>query len=457
MQIANIVWIESSKNPDKMDFWKEDGKKKIILKSFGMLISFNKTPYVICTYHSIRYSDNVNVFILKKNNNKISFNKLHVKTICVSSEFDLALLKFDEYLQNIPDNVFNLDESLKDMTNLYCYLIDISRESHFQIKQDKNNFTNSSVIFDFTTVGLNSPYLPFIKLPITDKLRNRELKGLSGSGIFQNNQLKGILKYADKENVYAIPIVSILKFINEYKLHGSCNLCNIFDNMNNILISGYRIKMESEIVSITSKSKNILIKANDFVYDEKTKICIPSSTFIALNFTENDVININFYNEATTKLKLKSLDSLKYISNMSDHNYLKYNDLIFIELTEDLIEFYRIHDKLFCKNLLEKYFVKPYRNKSDKLILLIDVLNIGDKADFFNQLNLPFDTQSNLNYTIPELKTINKKKVRTLTDMKKMLEEVIDDKIIFHFKFNKTETIKLSFENNRLISTKRSI
>jgi hypothetical protein len=445
--------------------------KKILYRSTGNIFNISNTDYVLTCFHCI------------KNTTLQMFNNIECKICFVSDEMELALLS----INSKPINGFATTDLHCDL-NIETEKLEIVTSNKKlkckfnSIQNDKNNMAS-----------LNLPILPFITVTLIKSYTDiSELAGISGSLLMSNKRILGMVTAIKKSIVYVIPSCVIAKFINEIKLYGKlgglCTLIGKFTKCNfmtesktkvhgicvedtlNINYNGYPYD-NNDVIGNNLKREDVIIKVNELpidkegsIYDSQLNKAINFRTYIAFNYACGNFIQLQIMRMSQTKkehklkkiiIRARPLNSLKYIPITFNNYAYNYKGLIFVELSEDIINDY-LESGIFVGQSVGKYYLdKPYRSDSSYVIALIDIkkkqLN-NELVNSINRIGLPLINTKAKFYSIPYVSKLNNKKVNTLAEFEKVMETNSEITIKMHV--NESHNIKIIIKNRDVCEIK---
>jgi len=460
--------------------------KKIIKYSMGTFIKIKNTLYVLSCYHGIQNYNEIYLYELKKiNDTSYTINKIETSVACYSDELDLALLSLNDS-HNF--NTADIDDfSLRFLKK--NDVIEIVYDETKKISESKliKNKSKIELIYKETIYekysSFNMPELPYLKFSIKniseDLIRN--LKGLSGIICYnKQNKIIGMLSnYSKVDNhVKIIPSVVIKNFILEYSKkqrydgisglifkNSFCEFEHENNDYNGIIVEKtFGIKYKD-----TFKNGDIIFKINDKViskdgkiYDEEIGESIPFNSFISLNTNVDDEVNLvlmrnnpklNDYEEIKVPVKAISYNQARKIDLNHNDKFVECNGLIFTEISENIIEFYRNHNIHLIGKLLKHFANDSYGpNEHHKKIVLINILNNKFSKENMKEINkfgLPLIKKRNSKneYYMCILDTVNGKKVTNLSNLTNRLS---NNKNILKFLIDKNIDLSINISNTNL-------
>jgi len=335
--------------------------------------------HVISLYKNI-YTDYGELEVLKK-----SYNN------------DIAILKFkdndvfDNFPNPIPINSFNQNIPKKyDEINF------------IEIDEDKQNIHNlyvENVSYDNNKIYINCDY-------------KEKANGLSGGPCFNNNnEVVGIITQYNTENnlLQIYPIIYVLQLLKSDNFY---TLPSNVDKYNILYINDEKV-------------------INGLVFSQNIQFNIDIYTYTILNYS-NQKIKLTIQQKNKIKdlyIDVIPIDYNTYIPFFFNEKYIKYNNIIFVEISKEIMEYYKLvgpfFKYLFLDNKKNKKIVVPIENKSNL------------------ELNNLFSNDSKF-VRVSTIYKINNKKISNLDDMNKIIlkNKKSELKIEYEYDINKYETIK---------------
>ena len=449
----------------------------------GIVINLKNDLYVLTCAHTVLKSTYKSVMYRYTSN---KFEKIYLDLVCIADELDLALFKlktksdvkgvklcdFNKSISFSNDNIASL--------NALFYK---NNKTHIEINKHKYECKVTNVKIH-NIEHPTMPPLPWIEIIVKDNsiYNDKKLSGLSGSSIFSNNKIIGILSSSkiNSKQITLIPGIIVYRFISEFiKTNKYSGLCNIIAKVANCEIetegkkyNGISIDDDYNInynkgINVKNRrnlqKNDIIYKINNkqfkkskgkiLLYDDNLSTNIPISTYIALNYMAGDKLDLKIYrpNGATENLKInaRSVKTATYLQIVHNYSYYNCNGMIFVELSQYMIDCYICSDIKLC-NLLYKYILEtPYRDNNDKIIVLIDIIEneIPEKRlAEMKKINLPLIQIFKKDYDLMILQKINNNKINDLSDIKKALKK--SKNILCMESTNKN--IKIRIEENKI-------
>ena len=247
----NDVKIKSYYKNNYLRPWIDTNHTKIIVRESGCFpVKLNDTILIVTTNHTITQSNKTDI-ITKKS--KYISNRHNV-----ASNYDLVFLSSDYSEEYYTMNSFDLEIPEKG-TTLYSY--------------DRKELIFKEVVFENSLHPLY-PQKIFFNMIFKDDATDDSFKGYSGTLVFKNNKIVGMITHLYNGVVGIIPSKVIIKFLENY------------DNINtNYIIGLNRLYMDLEIDNF---------KRNGFMIDTKQKnINIPNESLILSIYYNNIELKIN--------------------------------------------------------------------------------------------------------------------------------------------------------------------
>jgi hypothetical protein len=329
-----------------------------IYNPIGKGIEYDK--YILTLEH---ITNNINVYTKHK-------NITEYKSIFKIEEYDIDILCDI----NVDGNIDIFLDKLKIFNTKYISIHDINDNYDMIYKVYKSNLTLKYNTFE--CIELKStifPQIPIVKCNINTNDLN-ELGGLSGSIVYNDDKIMGILTSDYEKNIEIIPfefIIDIINLTNKY-----CRrYCPLQINNNIVLKQNKSLKKNDMIITIDNKD----IDEFGRIYYDKYDTYIPIKTYILLK--NNKYIDINICRYIN---KIKKYYNVRYLID-------KFNEAnITINFRENNKQ---INIKNFMiKELSEEFISKTYKKiceinddiYSNKKILYIYNINNND----YNNIDL---------------------------------------------------------------------
>lgn len=501
--IIIIATVDHKK--ENITTWNKEKEKEkdLIRKGIGFFVQHNNKKMIVTAGHVIRNTKQI--FGLKIIKDGMDAIKIDLMLVINSIEFDIGILVLaDEYLTDklfvnpltLDDFKFTLPKE-KDKVKLIAldtvddqdgifYKSKISKwfVKNITIEQIHSNNIPKSVLINISSIDI------FESIVIS-------YNGLSGAPCFDiENKIIGMIDMAPSDQdifenveINIIPILSIQRIIKEYVEYnmykGICSLYfehefvtnKLFKHLHNLnnnyvkITNNYSInygnnKYKLEIGDVLLYIDNNYIDDNGHIYYPELKYKVPIHTYIMMNYISNETINITLIrNNNLINLKIIATPIWKYLFVPFSTNYGKnktyviYKDIIFIEISEDLIEQYVKQNEQLIGPFIEHHIHTKFREgkgkgEEERIVVLIDLVESPNpRRNIINKINHPLfeHTYSKpkppIKY-VPSLKKINRKKIININDVKKILYNKNKDKDKdkeFEFEF------EVEFNNNVII------
>ena len=468
-----------------------------LLKSVGTFININGMDYILSCFHGLNpLNDDITVFY---NDNKQMMVKKKCKLISFCEEYDIALLQVYKTKQTSEITLNNFIQSFLITNPKYNITmfsdIDNPNNSNYLLTKE---LVCENIIFEKYN-GFLCPPAPYVVMN-TDNLKEFKLEGLSGSLIYNNQHILGMIAMKDL-NTGRLKILhasAIYRFISEFadknKFRGlttivgnftECQFDNNNENTHGLCVENtYDINYNNNIYHTIKTAKNN-IKKGDIIYmvnnyplmegcviDPVYGIPINFATFISLKYKSGDLINLTLfrlkkksdddYDNKKINVIARPIQTMKYlqISNYSDHIYADIDDkkkmyyyefagFTFVELTESLINDYK-NKNIILRNIIENYLtLNKYRDKDISVVVAISANpsmfdTASDYKDFF-----PLKHNYGNEFDIGILKKINEKPINKLYDIKTYINKQSLTKM--NFEFNNEFKIHMVFDKLTLL------
>lgn len=476
MNTKSLCVITSEALPKHNKFWKKIIKNTIYKTGIGIIIKINENKFVLTCSHCVEYAKTINIYFDKK--------KYNATCVINARDLDIAILRIelDSNVQFIELNKQEIPISnVGDPTKIYSKMITKKKK----IKNKIYNGILNKKYYD-KQYSVNLPPTPFYDTTIDIEIKNiNKLKSMSGSPVVnESNDLIGLVSSIlhNSSAITIVPIVCIMRVINEF----TCNniysgLCNIPIMSNVIMISeeepayglyiinSYGINYNCFEKKRSRRYKNIkngdiIVAINDLVINEdgnvncnKLNMKIPINTYIAIHYHKSTPIKISIYRKnkdddehkfIEINMLTRSNNTMVYIPKITSE-YFEYNGMIFVELSEDIIENYYLNNKKLTGTCVQKYNINPYRNEHDKkIVALVDTLPQFQKNALshiiYKYTLIPVNEKEN-KYSIPIVTKINSNIIKNLDMFTKIVKQNYKSKI--HFKISDGLKHSVAFTN----------
>ena len=461
-QDDNKVYI-ISKIIENITPWNKLNERKYIKTSIGTLINIKNKTYILTCFHGIKNAVDINCY--KKNNNKISIIKAKQKII--SEELDLGLLEIENIIINTTTSIDTFD--IKNKNNkLTMEIIIMERKEKIDLIRKKYNFKE----YIETNKKINCysmPEIPYIE--VENNEINDDIKGASGTPIYNDNKIIGILNSMIDNKLLITSYKVIKRFLKEYiETDNFKGLCDILIDKTLLELNDNQYKIGYLITTILKKkdTEEFILKDNDIICSINNNIIESDGKINGIYITEyitlHNYINKelivkiyrlidNKYRELDIKITLEPISINRILPIIYDNNYFNMDGMIFIELTEEHIEYYINRNKILVGNYINKYQQKPFNDKNNRCVIFYDIIrsNFNDiKLLEFDRKDLPMIKLDDDKITFLQLVKVNDVKIKNLKHFKKNIIFKNNDKIELYLKSNNTIKYKLNIINNNL-------
>lgn len=465
-----------------------DDSEKGYRISVGHVFEIDNQRLILTCHHSVKNSSEICVYFYITVGNKIVQRKEKATIVSYAPDLDLALLKPNripkEYTGQTISNLYT--KLLKKRSEIIFSYIKKKTKTHLTV-DIKSQKCIISDIYVGSFMSLNDPAVPVYHIDIktVSKLQDK-IEGMSGSLISYLNNTAGILSNYDKgtKQLVFVPAYCIFKFLSEFKkfskYHGMCNIvgkftgCQITDD-NQKITNGLMIDTTFGIdytnydtnkdLSYTPlKTADIIVSVNDknfnedsTVYDANLDYAIPFETYVGLNFSAGEIINLKCYRKKRDdyemielKIPARPVESMKYIPKLSNYMY-KYGPFTFEQLTEDMIIKLSINNFKLCRTQKKHYIDRPFRDLN-KIIIIISYVETNllndDQIKVLERKGIPYSKDTDRCYFLATVKKINEQQINNVDDFMKL---ITDREIIMSIKTIQQKLIKLKFEHGDYI------
>ena len=421
------------------------GDKKSLRLGKGVTIEHNDKTYILTCYHCIENYDKITIAYRKKQ--YTSF-----KPIYSMPEYDAVLLGSDT--ENL-DSSFTLDDFCTDLTKVSTLNI----FSKIFIKKKTPTIKQlmlKTKLYKLHKDNLISPYAPPLILlsclieDVEDILEENDIKlmGLSGSPVFSNNKLVGILSSYCNGQMLITHISTFKLLLNKKSINiipFDYSVCKIESTYGLIVKNNYGIS-NLHINDVIHKINGLELNKYGLIKCKELNIYTDIHTFMCLDKMKNvnfsvmrkkkGYVNVEITNE------LYDFNSLAIIPSNDCHDYLIYNGFVFTELSRETLLKYSMEGIKLMGECME-HVENPYDIEGKKYIYVVTLIKSKFKNKKLQKLNkdgLPIKHINDDTFSLPILKKINNKKINNLVHMRKFLSE---NKVkSMTFKMNETLNIK---------------
>jgi hypothetical protein len=461
MDCQSTVIINTTTNSHDMMPWRD--LNFISARECGTLLTINEKTYILTCFHGVKNAHTITIRSFeKKFNKKIShyqITKIVLPTTAKQHhlpEFDLTLIELDKiYKTALNLDMFdNIYPTVGEDLRLIMY--DTKRIDQ-KIQIDRKEKICKVIKIDYDNLSsYHRTKIPYIYLSSESIIKEYpDLGGISGSLIInKKNKIIGIVSNIQQpENLLMIiPSYNCYRLIQEIisrgQTDGICSIVGksgpIIGNKNyksgHMIIKSYGVNYGSALNGI--KDNDIITKidnldVNNFgqVFDSNCNSHIRLPAYIALNYITNSVINLeiqrsingSIWSQLKIPITLRPINSTTYLPDIFNGKYYEIQGLIFVELSEDLIDYLEdININLI--GVVEKYRkYSPYRNHNQKAIALIDInKNHMTKAEYelVTKHGLPYRRVLRRDFNIAIVTRIGTKKISTLDIMRETFEKI---------------------------------
>lgn len=391
-------FIQSIAIDNRLDYWKDiRSKSKIeyielntiekIERGSNIGQGFIINDYVITCRHIIGSEEKTKCFYFED-------NKIVSKQLIFIGEiknYDICVLKFHDSRVEYFDFLRTFEKLLKnnEMTNNLKpeEMIDVS---YYDFNQTENKLKNiESMIEYIETKNINLKSMLVPRIPIHFFKLNKITHGSSGTLAFHDKIPIGMIDFKTKDKIGIIPIEIIYELlksklnINHSTIKFKYDIVEIEDDCYKYgLILRENIILGTNTKKVTLKSNYVILEMSNCAITENGILNKQLNMYVDLDFhfllqdesvdicynknknesedDKNIFISVNKIQINNTKLPI-SIDH--------NHKYYFYKGLIFTELSEELIYYYKknrsIEDDRYVNNFWKM-------NLSDKIVVIID-------------------------------------------------------------------------------------
>lgn len=412
-EIPPDVWrhLTYDKNVSNLDCDKLDFINATNICSYGngIVFKYNNKYYVITCYHIIK-THHKRIIMNIKQNDKI--NSYILNYVGGYPELDISLLEienFDDHnnLDDYYDCDFNSSQfnisHIDNSENCYLKMLNtqIERELERELDPEIINYKIKQInIENRKIIGNIIPSVPVIRFKLDLTINNTNnianiinYSGFSGSSVMLSNNIIGIVSSVIDDTLEAIPLYILYKFSIDIINHKPLKSIRISTDLLELSekgkqFYGHHITNGYNISYKTNKKQNIILK-DDFIIIKINDIEIKNTGLVYFSQMGIDVLPISYFilnNKEYVKLEYYSIKNKKtnivnlkpnnmkslYNINIADkYRYVKWNNLIFTELSEEFLL------SLAKKNIIFNISLN-YKNDTEvgkKYVILLDIIN----------------------------------------------------------------------------------
>ena len=334
------------------------------------LIRSNSKKYIVTTSHNL-----CDTSVMYINGNEIT-NNIHKKYFI--PEIDLLIIEtnYDN------ENFINLEDCIPESYNIFSL--------------DLNYIDESKNVYDTKLVSINKSKYNNICFPeflkLTFEKNDEDIYGCSGSPVFHQNFIFGVISGFNSSLIHVIPFVFIERIIIEISSFGQFSgLCGFFYKTkvrsrsliisSNIMTHNYygnldNLKINDEVIEIDE------IKVNGkYLHSDKLDLNIDIETYVNITKNINDVISFKILRDGSINLiRLNCRD----INSSRIHDFKSSNYEFIVPEDDSQKCFMPVNYKTFefiskfrnlneDKKLISIFKNKISKSKIDKFICITDL------------------------------------------------------------------------------------
>lgn len=183
---------------------------------------------------------------------------------------------------------------------------------------------------------------------------------------------------------------------------------------------------------------NLKIERDNFIYFDLLDIFVPVNTYIMLYniIYPYRGIDFSFYRENSEKIKKIHLDGIEY-ENMykyrikSNNEYVLLKGYIFLELSEELINYFRRNNIILTGKIFDNFNIGKFdmMNDNSRYVILLNYdSKFNDKSDKYNNLlRMPL-VNNRMKHYFMLVDKVGNKKIHNINDLKKIFNEIDNQK-----------------------------
>lgn len=350
----------------------------------GFFVNINDKVYVITCSHIIGLN-NVRIFSYNSNNKNGVITNLKVHKII--NDFDIAILEVEG--DDITEFVYPNNQMQTKKHDNAGYIIKPYVENNGKIGQIliKTTFQRMENL-KFITEMVNGYELPFINLHANSTC---DLHGFSGSIVKNNDTVVGMVMLSDvKTNViHVMPFSIVIEIVKACIINDVYDLSVLIFNSNlvaetneshevsfygHMITKSFGIQYSTDAQkSFTLKDGDIIIsvnnnpiKSNGNIFCEELNLELKIKTYTMLQFIFKKFVNIEIIRKSKKyEYTISGVNPQMYFSYnfQRQKTFLCWNGLIFIELSEDIMKYFKskgislVEGKLCTVNTKQKKYI----------------------------------------------------------------------------------------------------
>lgn len=416
--------------------------------SLGTVLDINQAQYILANDYAIKNNVNLQVIIF---NDEPEIHDLEV--ICESSELGLCLLQIPEYIHATSVQYTDFKSSFLINDSVDMSFLDFSPTDGLS----RHNYPIDimGVVYERWTC-YNLPKMPGLQVaPADEHFLEEEFKiGIQGALIHSGLNVYGLLFKNYDSNYIAVPSITIIRFISEYKarkeFRGICDIIGDLKFVDGEFVAKTTIKPLNKESTKIKKGEIILgtdkyqIDPEGNIDDMRTGTKVPFRTYIALTYHESEMLNLITTNNSGLRFErsivMEPLQNYRTIPINMNKKVIDINGFMFLECSEELLELYRL-EGFDIDGSWTKYWTRnPYSVTSKRIYLLSNIDKTQQKEetlDIIESKNLPM-IRKKKKYVVASLNAIDEYKVNNLNgikldDIKKLTLDIGRSKVDINF------------------------
>lgn len=367
----------------------------------GFIININEVIYIITCFHIVGKNNVKNIAYFYDSNNKLHSQNIKIKNII--EEFDIAIMEPENPKAIDPKIIYkkeNLLSKISEYSSTSAFINHISSDDlqNFTIKKIRVDIRNIENI-DFVSQYFPHYGVPTLNIIFHEQFDENEIKGMSGSLLLDNEIPLGMITDGN-DSLNVLPISIIMYLIENTLSKKKANFEGILINIESVnfypdqqtkykpglgldksYIKGKKYyghvidehydisySKKGKIIPFKFKKDDVIIKvdnnyinSNGHIYSDDfgypIKICLYlmlsfyKKTFVSIDYVRNSKISkINKINKVETVETVETVDTVTIRGTSIDQHlsfhiketpyFLYYNGLVFVELSEELLEYF---------------------------------------------------------------------------------------------------------------------
>lgn len=465
-------------------------------KEIGTIVEIDRKHYIITCFHGVKNVDEINFYSFKREGKSQNYKVVKkqgpkLEKLINAPELDISLIPLSEQESNkIQTDSFN--PKLPNIGETVFMTILNTQRVNQNIKIIRKEFSCKILKISFESIiSFHRTKIPILHMD-TEKIicDYPDLTGISGSLVINTQkEIVGIISHIQQlgNTLAIIPSCFILRFIKEFQGSGNFRgLCSIVGRgvpacitdpkkHGYMMLDTYSINYNYSPTSTSEPSLGDNLRNLDLItkideqtitesgelYDECCSIQMPLETFIALNYFSDEMISLQLYRTVNgknykrfrIKLKARPVSTTCYLREIFDGRYLEIAGLIFIELSEDMLDFFEDLGYHLIGSVQKYRQLTPYRNRNRRVVVWIDIIHdkfSEDQLRLLQDKDLPLRNVFNQDYNLPIITKIDTKLENKQITNLDQLQILLTENCTIYGSLSEFLNVKIIIENGNI-------